>query len=322
MDVSEMLGMMDIAVESYLLRDGKKSADNDGSCSDGSSGSSSEEETEEERPKKTVPKHPILLPMQEEIHEKLKMMGVKHPKQANFCVNAAIAKGFIKITGDPEDMDMVVHEEEGRCGHMIKATLRDLLKQPDAAAGLLGEIDDATVLCSYRKSGGPGEEFDEDEGNVCGHGDEDKGRTYVVNMCSGKPRFDTDGRYLNHCTKCEWFGHCMGDYRMKHCLYCNRHFYHGAGGLFHCDCRDSDHDTSDYTESSESECSEHDECVEEIEWEGVPYFMKAREEQVYADYKADNDKMLQDYFAKMEVNADNDADTVLEISDDSNDQDD
>ena len=60
-------------------------------------------------------------------------------------------KGHIKITGKEGDLEKVVHQEEGMCGHMIEATLGDLLKQPDYA-GLDYEdgLEDATVICKEK----------------------------------------------------------------------------------------------------------------------------------------------------------------------------
>ena len=83
----------------------------------------------------------------DEIDRMLKAMGAD-PENASLCTKAAIMRGHIKITGEAGDLEQVVHQEEGECGHMIKATLGDLLKQPDYA-GLDYEdgLQDATVIC-------------------------------------------------------------------------------------------------------------------------------------------------------------------------------
>ena len=57
-------------------------------------------------------------------------------------------KGHIKITGEAGDLDQAIVEQEGECGHMIIATLGDLLNQSDYA-GLDYEdgLENATVTC-------------------------------------------------------------------------------------------------------------------------------------------------------------------------------
>jgi len=146
----------------------------------------------------------------------LEALGV-NPKNASFCTKAAIMNGYIKITGVEGDLEQAVVEEEGECGHMIIATLGDLLKQPDYA-GLDYEdgCENATVACKE-----------------C-----DYGRTYVTSICEGKPSFDC-GKFHNHCRLCPGFGQCIGDYREAHCSRCGKHYFRGMTG-FSCDnCKKS-----------------------------------------------------------------------------------
>ena len=84
-----------------------------------------------------------------DIDRMLEAMGVD-AKNASLCVKAAIMKGHIKITGKEGDLEKVVHKEEGMCGHMIEATLGDLLKQPDYAGLDYVELEDATVVCKVK----------------------------------------------------------------------------------------------------------------------------------------------------------------------------
>ena len=138
------------------------------------------------------------------------------------CVKAAIYKGFIEITGSPDDLKMVVYSEEGECGHIINATLGDLLKQPDYAGtdyedGLQG----ATVVCTVKG---------------CDPEYEGMGRTYVTNLCTGSPYF-TNGKAHNHCNDCKIFGECIGDYRNTHCDECGDHYFAGFRAAFECPCQ-------------------------------------------------------------------------------------
>ena len=82
-----------------------------------------------------------------DVDKMLDALGV-NPKTASLCTKAAIMKGHIKITGGEGDLDQVVVEQEGECGHVIVAALGDLLQQPDYA-GLDYEdgCENATVIC-------------------------------------------------------------------------------------------------------------------------------------------------------------------------------
>jgi hypothetical protein len=131
-----------------------------------------------------------------EVDRRLEALGVK-ADSASLCIKAAIMRGHVVVAGeDKVELEQVVHSEEGECGHTIRATLGDLLEQPDYA-GLDYEdgLENATVLCKE---------------DGC-----EEGRTYVTGMCEGRPNFDSGGH--NHCRACPGFGQCIHDYRNAHC---------------------------------------------------------------------------------------------------------
>ena len=146
-----------------------------------------------------------------DVDEMLEALGV-NSKTASLCTKAAIMKGHIKITGGKGDLDQVVVEQEGECGHVIVATLEDLLQQPDYA-GLDYEdgCENATVICKE-----------------C-----NEGRTYVTTICEGKPSFDS-GKFHNHCNRCPGFGKCIHDYREAHCDRCGGHYFAGVVNSYSC----------------------------------------------------------------------------------------
>ena len=155
-------------------------------------------------------KNIVNLTREEIVHENLKKMGIKRPVQASKCVKRAIYNGFIKITGDPKDLETVVFKGKGRCGHVIEATLRNLLVQPDFVnlkyeAGL----PNATVFCEYLISGDKISTSnllieDPDHNSRCSS---QEGRMYVTQICTGNPKFDS-GSFHRHCSKCPDFGLC------------------------------------------------------------------------------------------------------------------
>lgn len=170
------------------------------------------------------------------IHEKLKKMGIKRPAQASKCVKRAIYKGFIQITGDPAELEMVVHSEKGECGHVIEARLKDMLEQPDyAGCDYEDGLQEATVFCTHKMGGDepnpPDLHEDPNDDSRCSS---QEGRTYVTRICSGNPSFDS-GKFHNHCGKCEHFGVCIGDYREAHCGRCKKHYFKGSMG-YKCGC--------------------------------------------------------------------------------------
>ena len=80
-----------------------------------------------------------------DIDSMLEALGVD-AKNASLCTKAGIMRGHIKLSGEEGDLEKVVHEDEGDCGHMIKATLGDLLKQPDYS-NYDYELEKVTVIC-------------------------------------------------------------------------------------------------------------------------------------------------------------------------------
>ena len=161
-----------------------------------------------------------------EVDRRLEALGV-NAKKASLCVKAAIMKGLIEITGeDKEELNQVVHSEKHEfCGHIIDATLGDLLEQPDYA-GLDYEdnLQNATELCKV----GNCAEDEEKESYLWG-------RTYVTGLCEGRPSFDS-GKFHNHCIECPGFGQCIHDYREAHCDNCGKHYFAGNRG-FPCSCQ-------------------------------------------------------------------------------------
>ena len=58
-----------------------------------------------------------------EIHEMLISMGIEDPLQTSKCVRAAIMKGHIKITGNPEEMEMIICEGECKYNYFLYLAL-------------------------------------------------------------------------------------------------------------------------------------------------------------------------------------------------------
>ena len=179
-----------------------------------------------------------------EVDRRLEALGV-NAKKASLCVKAAIMKGLIEITGEnQEELKQVVHSEKHEfCGHIIDATLGDLLNQPDYGGDdYENGLGNATVLCKV--------------GNCAEDEEKDSylwGRTYVTGLCEGQASFDS-GKFHNHCIECPGFGQCIHDYREAHCNNCGKHYFAGNRG-FPCSCqpRGSGFGDSD-SDREESEC--------------------------------------------------------------------
>ena len=76
----------------------------------------------------------------------LKGMGVTDDQEElNYCTLAAIKKGHLICQGMPEDLDIVILETKGDCGHKVRVTLRDMLQQSDKPEGS-GHIATCTGL--------------------------------------------------------------------------------------------------------------------------------------------------------------------------------
>lgn len=183
-----------------------------------------------------------------EVDRRLEALGVS-AGSASKCTKAAILKGIIEIKGeDPQELEQVIcSEQSDECGHVMKATVGDLLKQPDYA-GLDYEdgLQEATV--------------------TCGVDDCEEGRTYVTGICKGEFRFDS-GKFHNHCMECPGFGVCIYDYREAHCDGCGKHYFAGNQGFPCPRCKpnkwerrmyggDSDeYDSDDSENEGQGECS-------------------------------------------------------------------
>ena len=172
----------------------------------------------------------------EKINSQLQSLGVEPNEDNGNCTRAAIYSGSIKLTGQLSDLDQVIISGTLDCGHNCNATLGDLLEQPDyAGIDYIDGMLEATVLCDQN-------------GDQCG------GRTYVTNICTGDPYFDS-GKFHNHCNKCKTFGKCIGDYRDEHCDRCGDHFWAGSGGQFGCErCGGSDSDSERCDGSGGDDC--------------------------------------------------------------------
>ncbi len=143
-----------------------------------------------------------------------------YTQHASKCALAAIAGQFLTFHGTPEELDkQAIFKGEPmalecyECKGCVRPTLRELLQQ--------GE------------DGGDYEDDYGDFGNIkcpkC------KNDIYVPSLCVGSPSTDC-GKYFKHCTECEGFGTCIGDYRNAHCAKCGKHYYTGLSGL-PCPCR-------------------------------------------------------------------------------------
>jgi len=155
-----------------------------------------------------------------EVDRMLKSLRV-NPKNVNLCVKAAIMRGHIEITGGAGDLEQMIIKEEGKCGHMIVATLGDLLRQPvNAGLDCEDSCDNATVTCKE-----------------CNYG-----LTYVASVCEGNFSFDSS-KLHNHCRKCPGFGQCNGDNReAHHCsrcggIGCGKHYFRGMAGTSCDNCK-------------------------------------------------------------------------------------
>ncbi|XP_071956701.1 uncharacterized protein [Antedon mediterranea] len=149
------------------------------------------------------------------VNKWLEREGVNDTERVSKCLRAGIQKGYVGISGDSPLDNVFAEGQCSACGNDIKATIRDLLYQPDYA-GLDYEEGglEATVKCP--------------DGD-CGVG------VYVTRICSGSHEMDC-GKFHNHCTACPGFGKCIGDYREEHCTSCGKHFFAGLSGQFPCSC--------------------------------------------------------------------------------------
>jgi len=163
----------------------------------------------------------------EEVEQRLSALGV-NVKKASGCVKKAIQKGFIKIKGeDKKELQQVVMKQRSdACDHIIKATLAEVMYQPDFV-GIDYSLADAniTVVCHGCIKDGKGNQWPTYH------------RQLVSWLCTGSPTSDNGhGKFHNHCNKCPGFGKCLRDHRMAHCDKCGSHYWCGrAGSNFPCD---------------------------------------------------------------------------------------
>lgn len=145
------------------------------------------------------------------VESRLEALHVENVKKVSNCLKKGIQLGYVNLVGHNPLENVVIEGKCSSCNEPLRATVRDLLYQPDYA-GLDYEDggQDAPVKCSKCESG-----------------------NYVTNICYGKPEFDS-GKFHNHCTQCAGFGKCIGDYREQHCTKCGKHYFAGLSG-FACD---------------------------------------------------------------------------------------
>jgi len=139
----------------------------------------------------------------QQVHALLKSMGVKYPGKTSRCIRAAIMRGYIHITGHKADLDQVVFETESGivCNHGYKATLKQLLYQPDNGGMWYEQLEEAPIKLRCQL------------GRKCE--DKELNKAFVTGLCMGQPELDS-GKFHNHCEGCPAFGVCLGDYRDSH----------------------------------------------------------------------------------------------------------
>jgi len=198
----------------------------------------------------------------ETVNFKLGKLGVD-VDLVSCCVKAAMSKGLINLTGDPSDLEQLIIEGE-YFRHKYEVYLKDLLYQPDYRGSDYengaSESPVICICCSNRvqehkslkdndvdKDGKYAdkdcrEEDTESEESFYDSDDDEREHVYVTRICEGYPKFDS-GKFHNHCTECEGFGQCIGDYREAHCPKCDDHWFRGMSG-FPCDNCGGDTDDS------------------------------------------------------------------------------
>jgi len=172
-----------------------------------------------------------------EVHELLRRLGVKKPKEVSCCLKRAILKGYIVLL-PPEDDPKGRHNLDKEllidscpdCGKKLTCRVRDVLFQDDyPGAGC--DPETASFFCDDPNCSMP---------------------IYISKMCYGKAHFEGIGKFHNHCTLCPHFGKCLAGHLMEHCEKCGHHFVGYA-----CDrCGPSDEDgSSDEGRVPREECS-------------------------------------------------------------------
>jgi hypothetical protein len=142
------------------------------------------------------------------VDSRLEALHVEKINSVSKCLRKGIQLGHIDLSGDDPLSNVVLDGKCCCCDAPLRATVKELLYQPDYA-GLDYEDggDSAPVQCTKCQNG-----------------------NYVTHLCHGKPEFDS-GKFHNHCTRCPGFGQCIGDYRESHCENCGKHFFQGLSGF-------------------------------------------------------------------------------------------
>jgi len=133
-----------------------------------------------------------------EVYEELERLGVTDFEGLSKCLLAGMLAGYVKVPAGG-DLDTVLYELQGKeweCKHKYKITLRMLLYQDDHP----DSCDGGSVSC---------QEFVDGETGCPSFG------VFLTQICSGKPRLESWGKFHNHCTECPGFGRCLGDYRTQ-----------------------------------------------------------------------------------------------------------
>jgi len=149
-----------------------------------------------------------------EVERLLAQMGVD-PMDCSRCILSGIARGFIKITGQKEDLETVIYEGKADrgCKHNFKVKLGDVLYQGDYGGNDYEENESeiAKVICKpcKRKNDGMGHFY------------------FLSEMCYNLPCL-TSGKWHNHCEECPDYGTCLVDFRHTHCSSCEYHGWCGS----------------------------------------------------------------------------------------------
>ena len=145
-----------------------------------------------------------------QVHDILEKNGVCDVDLVCPCLKEGIRKGHIPL-GGRDGLDTVI--VTGAClicgDKEITATIRDVLYQGDVGLDHESGAPDSKIRCTNSK-------------DCCGY--------YIIDMCTGNPKIDT-GKFYSHCTFCNAFGCCIGDFRLAHCSTCNRHYFAEGGAI-------------------------------------------------------------------------------------------
>ena len=125
--------------------------------------------------------------------------------------------GHIKVDKSTT-RDTVIHKASCvNCSHgkNLECTFGNAMNQSTYAGG------------DYEEGG----EHAEVKCKECGMGN------YITEICTGNKNYDC-GKSHNHCTECDDFGTCIGDYREAHCQHCGEHYFRGNMGFACPSCGD------------------------------------------------------------------------------------